>query len=528
MMKTSFCSILYLTLFLISMFCVFPCNAQEYITGPWLWMIAPTESGQGGAKSTDVDSLAVASDGDITEIDVANNGAIAGDFVGKYAWTLSELRFNGFENTYAFFGEVDNLTDLFEKLDWTDGEVLDYSAYGLITLESASAQNNVTMRVGSDDSVKVWLNGEVVHNNPIDRGSGGYNDVFQGNLKKGNNLMLVKISQSWGNWSMFVGVDADVKASYQVPQSEREKVTLLLEWFPNIDHVPLYVAQEKRIFAAHGLDVDLRWGGDPNAPIKLVGAGKAPFAVSYQQSVTIARASEVVLPVKSIGLLVDHPLNTISFLKKTGIKTPADFKGKKIGYTVAPLDVLLFNAIAENAGLAKDDYKLINVGTNILAPLLSGQIHAVIGPFRNYEINMLKLEGAEADFFPLEEHGIPDYYELVIITNDTYLKEKPEIAKKLMMAIQAAINWTKKNPEAALQLFLKANPDANKELEKLAFMDTLDLFTTTQVQSKEKWDAFTKFALEKGLISKSVKAEDLFVNLIEEEEEAKSARENDR
>ena len=298
-------------------------------------------------------------------------------------------------------------------------------------------------------------------------------------------------------------------------KAEMEKVTLLLDWAPNVDHAPLYVAQERKIFAKHGLEIELLWGGDPDAPLKLVAAGKYPFAVSYQQSVTIARASQEVLPVKSIGLLVEHPLNTISFLKKTGIKTPADFKGKKIGYTVAPLDVLLFNAIAANAGLTEDDYELINVGTNIVASLLSGQIDAVIGPFRNYEINLLKLEGAEADYFALEEHGIPDYYELVIITNDASLENRPETAKKLMLAIQEAIKFTKENPDDALQLFFRANPDASKELETLAFRDTLDLFATTQVQSTEKWDAFAKFAYEKGLISKTVEAKDCFINVLE-------------
>ena len=298
-------------------------------------------------------------------------------------------------------------------------------------------------------------------------------------------------------------------------KTEMQKVTLLLDWAPNIDHAPLYVAQENKIFAKHGLEVELVWGGDPDAPLKLVAAGKYPFAVNYQQSVTIARASEEVLPVKSIGLLVEHPLNTITFLKKTGIKTPADFKGKKIGYTVAPLDVLLFNAIAANAGLKEDDYELINVGANIVAPLLSGQIDAVIGPFRNYEINSLKLEGAEAGYFALEKHGIPDYYELVIITHDAYLENHPETAKNLMMAIQEAIKFTKEKPDEALQLFFQANPDATKELEKLAFQDTLDLFATTQVQSAEKWDAFAKFAYDKGLISKTVEATDCFINILE-------------
>ena len=70
---------------------------------------------------------------------------------------------------------------------------------GLITLESTLARNGVTMSVGSDDSVKVWLNGEVVHKNPVDRGSGGYQDTFQVNIKQGNNLLLVKVSQAWGN-----------------------------------------------------------------------------------------------------------------------------------------------------------------------------------------------------------------------------------------------------------------------------------------------------------------------------------------
>ena len=164
---------------------------------------------------------------------------------------------------------------------------------------------------------------------------------------------------------------------------------------------------------------------------------------------------------------MEHPLNTISFLKKTGIKTPADFKGKKIGYTVAPLDVLLFNAIAAKAGLAEDDYELINVSTNISASLLSGQIDAVIGPFRNYEINELKLEGAEADYFALEKYGIPDYYELVIVTNDAFFKEHPETAKKLMMAIREAIQFTKENPNDALKLFLQGKSRCPQRLRRI-------------------------------------------------------------
>ena len=71
------------------------------------------------------------------------------------------------------------------------------------------------MRVGSDDSIKVWLNGEEVHNNPVNRGAGNFQDTFQVNIKAGDNTLLVKVSERGGGWSMFVGVNADVNAVYK-------------------------------------------------------------------------------------------------------------------------------------------------------------------------------------------------------------------------------------------------------------------------------------------------------------------------
>ena len=177
------------------------------ITGPWLWMIAPTKASQGGADSTDVDSLADASGGDVTEVDVAANGAKAGDTVGDYTWTLGEIAPTG----------GNNINVLINKIDMAQGDVDHHSAYALITLESATAQSNVTMRAGSNDSIKIWLNGEVVHNNPINRRAQDFQEKFKVDLKKGDNLLLVKVSDYQAGWSMFVGIDVDVNAIYKRP-----------------------------------------------------------------------------------------------------------------------------------------------------------------------------------------------------------------------------------------------------------------------------------------------------------------------
>ena len=180
-------------------------DAQDKITGPWLWMIAPTEAGQGGAAATDVDSLAEASGGDVTEEMIANNGANEGDKVGDLEWTLGEISETG----------GNNVNDTVTDIGLGEGDVNDHSSYALITLESDSDQDGVDMRVGSDDSVKVWLNGEEVHKNAVNRGAGDFQDTFQVDIKKGDNLLLVKVSERGGGWSMFVGVDADVNAVFK-------------------------------------------------------------------------------------------------------------------------------------------------------------------------------------------------------------------------------------------------------------------------------------------------------------------------
>ena len=177
------------------------------ITGPWLWMIAPTRAGQGGARSNNIDSLAVVSGGNVTESTVAANGAQESDAVGNYVWTLSEIAETG----------GDNVNDVINNINMAIGDIDDHSSYALITLESATPQSDVTMRAGSDDAIKIWLNGEVVHNNPINRGAEDYQDTFKVDLKQGDNLLLVKVSERDSGWSMFIGIDADVNAVYKRP-----------------------------------------------------------------------------------------------------------------------------------------------------------------------------------------------------------------------------------------------------------------------------------------------------------------------
>lgn len=178
--------------------------APKKILGPYLWMIAKTAGGQGGQNSTNIDSLKQASGGKVTEEKVAKNGAREGDKVGDYEWTYGKLANDGDINVVV------------NQVGLEAGALDDITSYALIILKTRKVQNSVDMGVSSDDSVKVWLNGETVHTNARNRGRGDANS-FQDNLKvdlkKGNNLFMIKVSERGGGWGMHFGVGGDYDVS---------------------------------------------------------------------------------------------------------------------------------------------------------------------------------------------------------------------------------------------------------------------------------------------------------------------------
>ncbi|MDR5695986.1 MAG: ABC transporter substrate-binding protein [Armatimonadota bacterium] len=287
-------------------------------------------------------------------------------------------------------------------------------------------------------------------------------------------------------------------------------VTFMLDWFPNPDHVPVYVALQKGLFSQEGLRLRLQIPADPNDPLKLVAAGKVDIAISYQPTVTIARSQG--LPVKSVGILIGQPLNTIMFLADSGIRTPADLKGKRIGYSVAGFEEALLSAVAASGGLQKGDYQLINIAFNLTPALLSRQVDAVVGAYRNFERIQLELKGKKVGMFEVEKYGVPEYYELVVIASDQTIQKQPEMVKRFIRALSRGIAQTRENPQEALNTFFVANPKLRDELNRRAFFATLPYFARSQVQSRERWQRFQDFLFAHGVITKKSPVDELFTN----------------
>ena len=276
------------------------------------------------------------------------------------------------------------------------------------------------------------------------------------------------------------------------------KITVLLDWFINPDHAPLIVAKEKGFFKAQGLDVTFIAPANPNDPPKLVAAGKADIAVSYQPQHQMQ--VDQGLPLVRIATLVGTPLNSLVVLADSDIKNISDLKGKTVGYSVGGFETLLLQVMLEKAGLQLSDVKLVNVNFSLSPSLLTGKADAVVGAFRNFELNQMDIEKRPGRAFFVEEHGVPSYDELVIVAHKDRVND--ENLRKFVDGLEAGVQFLVNHPEESWELFVSnGREDLNDELNHRAWADTLPRFALRPgALDRNRYRRFSEFLLEQGMI----------------------------
>ena len=277
-----------------------------------------------------------------------------------------------------------------------------------------------------------------------------------------------------------------------------EKFTVLLDWFVNPDHAPLFVAQEKGYFAEKGLDVEFIAPANPNDPPKLVAAGKADIAVSYQPQHQMQ--VDEGLPLTRIATVVATPLNSLVVLADGPIKTIADLKGKSVGYSVGGFETVLLKVMLKEVGLTPEDVKLVNVNFSLSPSLFAGQVDAVIGAFRNFELNQMDIEKRPGKAFYVEENGIPPYDELILVAHKDRVND--EKMRGFVDAMEAGVQYLINNPDESWELFIKGDrKELDDELNKRAWADTLPRFALRPgALDQKRYERFAQFLKEQGII----------------------------
>lgn len=298
------------------------------------------------------------------------------------------------------------------------------------------------------------------------------------------------------NKSMFAGLTFSTLLSGQAVANE--KLTLVLDWYINPDHAPIMVAEQIGAFKAQGLDVKIVPPSDPALPPRLVAAGQADLAITYQPQVHFF--ADEGLPLVRVGTLIDSPLNTVIALDKN-IKTPADLQGKKVGYSVSGIEQATLATMAQNAHIDPKSITLINVNFQLTSALLAGQVDAVIGGYRNIEALELKLQGKAPQVMNVEDFGVPAYDELVIVANRDQVHAAK--IKKFLVALQQGVSYLRAHPQETWKTFAAAHPELNTELNKQAWVQTVPLFADRPAAlDKSRYEAYEQFLYNNKLLKK--------------------------
>ena len=284
-----------------------------------------------------------------------------------------------------------------------------------------------------------------------------------------------------------------------------EPLRLVLDFSPNADHAGIYAAQATGAFRREGLDVQIQTPSDPAAPLKLLAAGRADLAISYEPELLLARDKGQDLV--GVGALVQRPLTSIMSIGSRAISRPSQLRGKKVGTAGIPYQSAYLKAILDRAGVPESSVQEVNVGFNLVPAMLSRRVAATLGAFWNYEGVQLRLAHRRPRIIRVDEAGIPTYDELVFVARAGDLGAGGAKVRRFMRAIAQGHEALRKNPMTGIAPLLKANPDLQRRLQLASVRATLPAFFPADRskpfgwQEPSEWAAYARWMHAHQLLS---------------------------
>jgi putative hydroxymethylpyrimidine transport system substrate-binding protein len=289
-----------------------------------------------------------------------------------------------------------------------------------------------------------------------------------------------------------------------VSAAQNKPFTVVLDFFPNADHAALYAALAHGDFSAGGLAVKPESPADPSEPLKLLAAGKADMAISYEPELLLARDEG--LKLVSIGALVQRPLTSIIALPGSHVKKVADLAGKTVGTAGIPYQAAELKTAVQAAGANPSSVKEVNVGFNLVQAMLSGKVAATLGGFWNYEALQLQQMHKRPVVIPVDRAGVPTYDELVLVVREDEAHKRGEELRAFLQALTRGEREVRADPAAAAALVVKANASLDAKLQLASIEKTLPAALPSEAgkpygwQSSSAWASFGNWMFSHALL----------------------------
>jgi ABC-type nitrate/sulfonate/bicarbonate transport system substrate-binding protein len=294
----------------------------------------------------------------------------------------------------------------------------------------------------------------------------------------------------------------------------KSKVTVVLDWTPNTNHTGLFAAVNEGYFEKEGLEVEIIQPVE-GAVEQLVSAGTAQFGVSYQESVTFARAEGV--PVVSLAAVIQHNTSGFASLKEKGITAPKDFEGKKYGGWGSPIEEATLRYLMQQDGADPDKVQIVTTGdADFFQASASGDIdYAWI--FEGWAGIEARLKGMELNYIDLGAVAeVFDYYTPVLITSEKNIQENRGMVEKFMKAAEKGYQFAINNPDAAAEILMDHAPELDRSLVMESQRYLADKYQEDApywgMQKQEVWERYMNWLYENEFITEKVDVTKAFTN----------------
>ena len=281
--------------------------------------------------------------------------------------------------------------------------------------------------------------------------------------------------------------------------------TVVLDFFPNADHAALYTAIARGEFRAVGLDVRPEAPSDPSEPLKLLAAGKADMAISYEPELLLARDQG--LRLVSIAALVQRPLTSIIALHGAHVTKVSDLAGKTVGTAGIAYQSAELQTALQSAGVSPSKVREVNVGFNLVPAMLSGKVAATLGGFWNYEAIQLQQLHKQPVTIPVDRAGVPPYDELVLVVREDEARTRGQDLRAFLQALTRGEREVRADPAAAATLVVDANPSLDPKLQLASIEQTLPASVPTAQgkpfgwQDPSSWASFGSWMFAHKLLA---------------------------
>jgi NitT/TauT family transport system substrate-binding protein len=299
------------------------------------------------------------------------------------------------------------------------------------------------------------------------------------------------------------------------PESSREElphIRLPMGYIPNVQYAPFYVAVEKGFFEEAGLDLEFDYSYETDG-VALVGANELQFSVVSGEQVPIARAEG--LPIVYVMAWYEkYPIAVISKTEQQ-ILEPGDLKGKRVGLPgLFGANYVGLRALMGQTGLTESDLTLESVGFNQVEVLAADASDAVVVYIANEPIQLKALG------YDLNIILVSDYLDLVsngIITNETTLRENPDLVRRMVSATLRGIQYAVEHPEEAFQICLKyveGLENADQQVQFEVLKASLALYQTDPYgySHPEAWENMQGVLLKMGLMKEAIDLDQTYTN----------------